>query len=204
MYALADDYRENPVHYFVDDVGQRRGIVYQPDVYTLAELVAELAGAHGLIDVGCGYADKLEAIHRRHPDWELLGVDYGHNIEHCRRTHRWGAWMEHDLETGLDVLASNRVIVCSDVVEHLADPTRLLKSLKTAAAPAVVISTPERDVMYGQPHSGPPANLCHVREWNMAEFRKLLASAGLNVRWHGLSRSSDQDNWCATQVAVCQ
>jgi hypothetical protein len=40
---------------------------------------------------------------------------------------------------------------------------------------AMFISTPDRDKRRGVSDMGPPANPCHVREWNYGEFEKLLA-----------------------------
>lgn len=203
-FCLPETYRGNPVCYFLDDVTETRGIVFQPDVYAMAELLATMSGAQTVWDVGCGWGDKLAAIHDRHPEWGYVGVDYGANIDHCVRTYPWGNWIDHDLEKFLAIPADGGIVVCSDVIEHLADPTNLLEQLRDSGAAAIVISTPERDLMYGRDHNGPPQNLCHVREWNLTELREYLKACGLNVEWIGLTRSSDQGPYCHTTLAVCR
>lgn len=204
MFGLADTYRDNPVCYFLDDVTETRGIVFQPDVYAMAELLAVMSGAQTVWDVGCGWGDKLAGIQQRHPEWGFVGVDYGDNIAHCVRAYPWGNWIDHDLETPLDLPVAGGIVICSDVIEHLADPTALLETLRSAGAQAIVISTPERDLMYGRTHNGPPQNRCHVREWNLTELGDYLKSCGLTVEWIGLTRSSDQGPYCQTILAVCR
>lgn len=203
MFAIKPGYRENPGPvYFLDDVTETRGLVFQPDVYTLAEFLAELTGANRIVDVGCGWGDKLAGIHERHPDWQFLGIDYDVNIAHCRDTYDWGTWAELDLETQ-GFSARGGVVVCSDVVEHLVDPRNLIHSLRDSGAPVIVISTPERDVQHGALHEGPSPNRCHVREWNVAEFREFLTAEGLTVHHQGLTRGHDQSWIMPTQLAIC-
>lgn len=203
-YALPANYSENQVRYFVDDVTQVLGVVFQPDVYSLALLLADLTGAHGIVDVGCGYADKLAAIHAQRPDLNLTGVDFGVNIDHCRQQYDWGTWVDLDLERSQPIPALRQIVVCSDVIEHLADPAALLETLRDCGALAILISTPARDLLYGRVHAGPPQNPCHVREWNPDELREYLKSCGLNVEWLGLSRASSQGEYYTCTLAICR
>lgn len=209
-YGIKEGYIENPGPvYFHDDVTTTRGIVFQPDVYTFAERLANLADGEfaTIVDVGCGWGDKLAAMHARHPVWEFVGIDYGDNIRHCIETYDWGRWIDTDLESidafnALDVPMGAHLI-CSDVIEHLVDPVPLVKALKSARANSIVISTPERDVQYGYDHMGPSQNLCHVREWNAAELKGFLESEGLTVHHIGLTRGNDQSYAMGTILAVC-
>src|SRR5215813_13981991 len=66
---------------------------YQPDVYSLAQCLAS-GGAKRIIDVGCGKAEKLQPLADR---FDIIGVDFGANIEYCKKTHRFGRWIAHDL-----------------------------------------------------------------------------------------------------------
>lgn len=202
-FAIKDSYRENPGPvYFLDDVTETRGLVFQPDVYTLAELLAELTGITSIVDVGCGWGDKLAGIHTRHPHWKTLGIDYDQNIAHCKKTYNWGEWGEVNLETEW-FKAPDSIVICSDVIEHLVDPRHLVHTLRDCGATVIVISTPERDVQHGPDHAGPSPNLCHVREWNVAEFGEFLTAEGLNVRHQGLTRGHDQSWVMPTQLAIC-
>jgi hypothetical protein len=71
--------------YFIDHIPN---VVFQPDVYTLAELLAELAGVSTIIDVGCGQAGKLLDLSVRHPEWSLVGIDYGPNLSACQKDRK--------------------------------------------------------------------------------------------------------------------
>jgi hypothetical protein len=155
-----------------------------------------------IIDIGCGWADKLNQIHVHHPSWSYVGVDFGSNIAHCRSTHDWGAWSEQDLEQPWLLDARGAVIVCSDVIEHVADPRSLVHVMARSGAAAIIISTPERDLQHGPHHNGPPQNPHHVREWNGAEFASFLTSEGLKIRHIGLTRGNDQSMAMATQLVI--
>ena len=200
-YFLPDDYvARNEPEYFVDD---NLNAVWQPDVYPEAAAVGRRLGAQRIIDLGCGTAGKLVALH---PEFEIVGIDFGSNIEACRERYDFGTWMAVDLDRDetLDIDFAGAVLVCADVIEHVLHPERLLGLLKTAregGASCLLLSTPERE-LYNEPgHLGPPPNAAHVREWTRAELEQLLASHGL--RGHiGLTRSNDVMPYMQTILAV--
>ncbi len=205
-YFLKPGYRsrERP-EYFVDDL---EGVVYQPDVYPVAALTARALGASALIDIGCGRARKLV---EQAGTLETIGIDFGENLAWCREHYPARQWLECDLDRPHELPVSARqlrrsILVCSDVVEHLVHPEYLLASLRAALehAPALLLSTPERDLTRGLADSGPPANPCHVREWNLPEFARLLEYHGLAPRRIGLTRSDDQSGALHTILAVVE
>lgn len=223
-FNIKHGYVENPVAYFLDDPKPAADdpsatITFQPDVYTFAETIAALLSDGGdngvtVYDVGCGWADKLAAMNASSPRNYYVGIDYGANIEHCKETYGpqedgsgdWGDWIESDLEVGLPklpVLTERKVIICSDVIEHLDNPSPLLRDLASIDGAIVIISTPERDIQHGYAHMGPSPNLCHVREWNAEELHGYLASCGLKLLHHGMTRGNNRDWVMATQLVVC-
>lgn len=202
-YFLPDDYVENPEpSYYLDDVPGVRGITFQPDVYPYAEALAELGGLSAIVDLGCGYAEKLAALHEHHPDWNYIGIDHGQNLDYCRDTYTWGIWIDHDLEEFLPMFFDNAVLVCADVVEHLRDPASLLRSIAASATPAAVFSTPDRVREHGPAHRGPPPNLCHVREWAVHEFANMLNLYGLRVAEASTTRGNDRGDAENTMLVV--
>lgn len=213
-FGTPTEYRENPGPvYFLDDVTETRGIVFQPDVYAMAKLLAGIGKGIEeplpmILDVGCGWGDKLAALHATEPHWRYIGLDYGDNLAHCREAHPWGVWIEHDLEGSFALDDLVDVVICSDVVEHLVDPRPLLDSIHEMRDAVVVWSTPERDVqatLEGRARDlGPPRNLCHVREWNGLEFRSLLIAHGFEVQWFGLTRGNDVGDVMGTQIVVAR
>lgn len=200
-FCIKDGYRENPVPvYFLDD--PKGDITFQPDVIPYAEQLAAGLGVSRIVDVGCGWADKLALLHDRRPDWKLVGIDYGDNLTHCRNTYPWGEWIEADLETVTKIDARDAVVVCSDVIEHLADPTAMLEALRRSDASAVVFSTPERDVQHGHDHRGPSPNLCHIREWNVDELVAYISGSGFEVTAAELTRGNDIHPFLSTCLVV--
>ena len=200
-YFIKSGYQHrSDTSYFLES---RRGVVvYQPDVYRRAADIARKVGAHRIVDIGCGDGEKLVALY---PEFEVVGIDYGENLEQCRKQFDVGTWLEHDIESDdpLPVMDLERaVIVCADVIEHLVRPEKLLAKLRGALATcsAVVMSTPERNLRQGVHHTGPPPNPAHVREWTINEFSALLAAEGFHGRV-GLTRSNNHSSLRNTILA---
>jgi cyclopropane fatty-acyl-phospholipid synthase-like methyltransferase len=78
-------HRPDP-EYFADTEATLGRIVYQPEVYAHAAKIAAELGAAQLIDFGCGTGGKLARFAKR---FEIIGIDYGPNIEWCRRSLRF-------------------------------------------------------------------------------------------------------------------
>jgi SAM-dependent methyltransferase len=149
-----------------------------------------------LIDIGCGAGSKLV---RFAGDLETIDLDYGANIELCRRSHPGHRWIEYDIDSGGDLPIEpeelrRAIVLSADVVEHLVKPELLLRQIRAALAfaEAAVISTPDRDLTWGPDHTGPPPNPAHVREWTTPEFAAFLASEGFRNAELRLVESNDQ------------
>jgi len=206
-FELPAPYRaRGRAEYYVDSAAKDDGVTWQPDVYPAAAEIARSLGCDTLIDIGCGHARKLAPLH---PEFKIIGVDYGPNIEHCRRTYPFGTWLEADFEQVSllpipDRVLARSVVVCSDVIEHLVDPRNLLAELKAMlkAAPAVVLSTPDRVRTWGAGHLGPSPNPSHVREWSLEELRRLLEREGFRLATITHTRSNDARPELATILAI--
>lgn len=195
--------RAKPVYYAdtPDD-----GLTWQPDVYPTAAEIARSLQCDTLVDIGCGQARKLSALH---PEFKLIGVDYGGNMEHCRTKFPFGTWLEADFEdiSMLPLPARvlrHSVVVCSDVIEHLVDPRSLMHALREllAHAPALVLSTPDRERTWGKVHMGPPPNPAHIREWTLAELSALFEREGFTLAAATHTRSNDGSPDLATIMLV--
>jgi SAM-dependent methyltransferase len=203
-YSIRSGYtaRDLP-EYFDDDLG---GVVWQPDVYGDAGRIAARVGARRIVDVGAGDGTKLAALH---PAYDIVGIDFGANVERSAQRYPFGSWRHHDLDSPgpLPVTPeelAGAVVVCSDVIEHLRAPEILLDTLRATlgSASAVLISTPERDLWHGVRSSGPPRNRHHVREWSIREFEHLLRGAGFLHVSIGLTRANDQTEEAFTIQAL--
>jgi len=184
----------------------QRGRVYQPCVYPLAFSLARRIGCTTLIDIGSGNAEKLAAAH---PEFHIIGMDFGPNLVNCRRRYPFGEWLEWDIDHQPPPPLSPRILkdsllICSDVIEHLAAPDRLLLALNKWLnwAPYAIISTPDRDLVRGTEDPGPPANSAHVREWNQSELRRLLKHFGLFTEFIGTTLNNSVSREKKTILAI--
>lgn len=197
-----------PPEYFADT--DDSGITWQPDVYPETLALAREHDRAVIVDLGCGRAGKLVALRDQDPDLDIIGVDFGSNIDWCRENLPFGRWLGADLESVTTLpLATEEftraVIVCSDVLEHLIDPRpamQLICWLLDHGAACAVLSTPARDKRAGAGHLGPPANPSHVREWTQGEFRAFVGSFPLAIGRFGLTRSDDGGGGLTTQLVV--
>jgi SAM-dependent methyltransferase len=190
-YDIHRDYQTRPVPIYFPDVDD--GTTWQPDVYRLLRDLARVMDCQGVIDLGCGQGRKLAGLH---PEFAVLGVDTGANLEYCRSTYAFGTWVDANLErpqaqTLNGHALDHRAVVCADVIEHLIDPTGLMDTLRDVltVAPFAILTTPERDLTHGREHNGPPPNPAHVREWNLAELRRYAESHRLDVAFAGMTAS---------------
>ena len=195
--------RAKPVYYAdtPDD-----GLTWQPDVYPTAAEIARSLKCDTLVDIGCGQARKLSVLH---PEFKLIGIDYGGNMEHCRSKFPFGTFLEADFEdiSMLPLPArvlKNSVVICSDVIEHLVDPRSLMEAFRQVLkdAPALVVSTPDRERTWGRTHMGPPPNPAHIREWTLAELSALFVREGFTLAAATHTRSNDGSPDLATIMLV--
>lgn len=192
--------------YFDDTSGLKSGIVYQPEVYPVAEYLLATTGRSRLVDVGCGIGRKLAQASAP----RKLGIDFGANLSYCRATYPDRAqWCEVDLGREIPGELASRIgpedlVICSDVVEHLRDPRPLLAFLRTCfqRGALLITSTPERVLVRGPDHLGPPPNLAHVREWALGEYRALLNESDLPPMFVGLTHNNDHDRLLRTIISL--
>jgi SAM-dependent methyltransferase len=200
-YCIRDGYTPRLTPNYFADV-QSDGKRWQPDVLPITAHLARINGAKRLVDIGCGRATGLLPYSR---EFDVVGMDYGSNIEHCRMNYDWGTWVSCDLENDIpDVDTRDAAIVCSDVIEHLIKPDNLLATIMTGVVCAkfAVITTPDRERVYGYDHPGKPGNVHHVREWTLDEMTALLESCGLNVAWRGWTVSNNVDRLKNTMLVI--
>ena len=209
---LPDTYQPHiETEYFGDTLSIRTDTVCQPDIdppeiYPTAELLLAGTGRSRLVDVGCGIGKKLAASSAP----AKLGIDIGANIAHCRMAYPDAAeWMELDLGHPVpphlaEAIGPQDVVVCSNVIEHIPDPRPLLAFLSQCfrRGALVITSTPDRVLVPGPDHLGPPPNRAHVREWTLAEYRALLGAHGLPPLYIGLTLNNDAHRLPRTIVSL--
>lgn len=177
LYCIKDGYTINPTpSYFT---AQATDLPNQLAVYQVARTVSEQQQRTIVVDVGCGSGGKLLQFW---PESRTIGVDFGSNVDYCRRMFPQKDWRDINLETqGVVDLVTDwqaGLLICADVIEHLVQPECLLTSIRevTRRGGICLISTPERDLCRGRHDRGPPLNPSHVREWNLGEFFSLVSA----------------------------
>lgn len=193
-YGIKRGYHSRPAPDYYSDTSRPGAgeIIWQPEVYEVAARAARGLGCRYILDIGCGSGEKLGALH---PEFQIIGVDFGGNLDHCREKYPFGQWLEADFEKAeslpLDAaILKDCVVICSDVIEHLVDPRSLLRLIGGLIkhAPLALISTPERNLKEtGWLDNGPPRNPHHVREWTLNELRAFAEFMELHLAYEGLT-----------------
>ena len=173
------------------------------------------------LDVGSGPALKVRDYISPLTD-DITLVDKRSVEPLVRKTFKSVNYVGINLENGKYVSEIPfDIIVSSDVIEHLADPTNYLWLIKENLSKQgiAIITTPERDFLYGTGcmKSG---NDSHVREWSGNEFKSYLNSFGFSVKkqlfypmepipyWEYLfsrclSSIAHTKRWSSCQILVC-
>lgn len=186
--------------------GNEGGVVWQPDVYPTAANIARSLDCDTLIDIGC---DQFRQLGTLSPEFRLIGLGREASTAAAAEMVPAGIWLEVDVEN-LDLSAipaevlTRSVIVCSELIQCLVDPRSLLAALRQLLehAPALVLSTTDRERTYGTEHQGPPPNTSHVRQWSMTELRALLEREGFSLAAATHTRSHDRSQEAATTLIV--
>lgn len=171
MYNIHAGYRHRDKIEYFDDLENTDG--WQREVYETARDLMAREGLRTVTDIGCGSAYKL--VHML-GDYDTTGVDLPETIERVRAKYPDRKWISGSFEEV--VLEPADLVICSDVIEHVADPAALMEFIVRSTRQWVVLSTPDRELVYGwrnRHRFGPPENPTHVREWNMPEFAALVS-----------------------------
>lgn len=140
-----------------------------------------------VLDIGCGPATKL--IKFFHPlCQDIYGIDQEYIIEKNIKLYGLKTFYTDDFENPkLDLQKKFDVIICTDVIEHLFNPNKLLEYIKKYCYENtyIIITTPERDILRGSDCDYSP-HILHIREWNMQEFNNYLTYEGFIVLFHDI------------------
>ena len=203
-FLLPKNYKVNikPL-YFLDKNDRNR--IYQPHVYELARFFAQKKEINYLIDIGCGNGEKLINFPKQ---TKIIGIDFGENLKTFKKNIPNAKIIKANLEKKFPVInkeiLKSSIIICSDVLEHLVNPSILLKKLSEFSyiAPLILISTPDRDRVYSSKNLGPPKNPSHVREWALDELSALFTKYKFNYFLRGYTINNSVDKKKSTQLFI--
>jgi SAM-dependent methyltransferase len=194
-YGIAAGYRHRKRTLYFD--GTAETDEWQREVYVAAADLMRSQGLCTVYDVGCGSGYKL--VHYL-GEYETTGFEIEPTLTFLNRTYPDRRWRLVTL--GDRSLPPANLVVCADVIEHVDDPDALLNLLRHLTGEFLILSTPERDLVYAEGdrrrRCGPPWNITHVREWSFAEFGSYVGSR-FDIVEH-LVTNREQ----ATQMVVCR
>jgi 2-polyprenyl-3-methyl-5-hydroxy-6-metoxy-1,4-benzoquinol methylase len=177
------NYNENNTPGHHNDIGFKdEG---QKEVYLFCRDFMKKNNLNFVIDVGCGSAYKLTTFLS---DFNTLGIETEPCYTYLQQTYPTFKWLlsgkpEESFKL-YDEINNSDVVICSDVIEHVVNPDILVDYLLSLKSKYYIISTPCRDILchhpkfsntYKKSWSGPPMNVCHVREWTMKEFKQYIS-----------------------------
>ncbi|MFZ2099053.1 MAG: methyltransferase domain-containing protein [Oricola sp.] len=165
---------------------------FQNEVYQAAFDYLQVSGGSRVFDIGCGSGFKLMKFFS---DFDTVGFDVRQTVEFLRQAYSDREWRVSDL--GATPNEKCDVMVCADVVEHIPDPDMLMRFMAAIDFDRLFLSTPDRDIVRGVGHRGPPQNKAHCREWNSEEFAEYVG------RWFKVEDSVITNRAQGTQMVVC-
>lgn len=150
----------------------------------LAGLRLDSASAPRVLDIGSGLGDFLLALSEQFPDIPKLGLELsGRGVAIATRRLPEATFLQRDLIAGHHVPAEFREFgthaVCSEVLEHVDDPVRLLRNARPYMAKGcrLVITVP------GGPRSALDLHIGHRRHFTPEDLGQVLHDAGFAVEY---------------------
>jgi len=135
-----------------------------------------------LLEIGCGSGDLSREIEQHHPYVELVGIDASDvSVELARKKAHRSTFFRHDVSASMELPERYQGFathaVCSEVLEHLDDPSKALRHARTGLAPGarLVVTVPAGPMSAFDRHIG------HLRHYTHATLTKLLVDAGFEI-----------------------
>jgi 2-polyprenyl-3-methyl-5-hydroxy-6-metoxy-1,4-benzoquinol methylase len=168
---------------------------YERDRSTFLDWVG---GTHArVLDVGCASGVNAGWF-RRHGASEIVGVESDlHSADRAAKV--LDTVVHGPIETAVDELSGRfDLIVCADVLEHLADPWTVVERLAAFASPSTVLAVSMPNirfvgalwrVAFGRGFEYEPGgifDISHLRFFTRSNARQLIETGGWRVeRWGG-------------------
>jgi SAM-dependent methyltransferase len=190
IYCIKKGYHHAKISIQFDDTWNADQ--WQKKVYELSVAIMQRNAYRSVIDVGCGSAYKLITLFS---DYETIGIEISPFYEWLLEKYPDRKWLLFDAVTaGLKA----DLVICSDVIEHTAQPDEFMEFLNTLQFNELILSTPERNIVAGYDDYGPPENPSHLREWNTDEFKQYV-SRFFEIKEHHILPDKS-----VTQVVICR
>jgi 2-polyprenyl-3-methyl-5-hydroxy-6-metoxy-1,4-benzoquinol methylase len=116
---------------------------WQLEVYLHALGLMKKHNLESVVDIGCGSAYKLITDLG---DYKTIGLELPENVRLLQKQYPARKWQVSDFSTRHDISAD--VVICSDIIEHLVDPDELIEFIKGIPFKYLILSTPNRELLY--------------------------------------------------------
>ncbi|HKS21984.1 MAG TPA: class I SAM-dependent methyltransferase [Thermoanaerobaculia bacterium] len=150
----------------------------------LSLLMSETPRPLRVLDVGSGQGDMARALLRADPEIRVLGLELSaFGVSIAREKVPAARFLQRDLMESAAVPAEfagwANFAVCSEVLEHVDDPVRLLRHAAAymASGCKVVVTVP------GGPMSAFDRQIGHRRHFRAGELKEIAEKAGFRVRF---------------------
>jgi SAM-dependent methyltransferase len=137
-----------------------------------------------VLDIGSGVGEFLRVLHIQHAGIPKLGLEMSHcGVEIASHRLPQALFLQRDLVFGNDDPKEHRGFathaVCSEVLEHVDDPGRLLRNARAYMADGcrLIVTVP------GGPQSRFDKYIGHRRHYTPSDIRKVLTDAGFTVEF---------------------
>jgi len=151
-------------------------------ILEILRLAGDEAGER-ILDVGSGTGGLAAELHRTFPAAEIVGIELSHEgVERARVAVPSATFIQRDLLHDEEVDPRLRgwatAAVCSEVLEHLDEPQRLLRGIASYLAPGcrLVVTVP------GGPMSAFDRSIGHRRHFTPGTLARLLEESGFRVQ----------------------
>lgn len=186
-YAIRPGYIHKKTTTHFDDTNNEDE--WQKEVYSFALETFQSNSFKKVLDIGCGSAYKLRSSF---DGLDFTGSEIEPTLTYLKSSYPLEKWK--DLKDCYN--ESYDLIILSDVIEHIDNPSDFLKNIiNNIPFKKMVISTPDRSLLEGS-SLGPALNPSHYREWTTEEFKRFISTI-MNVEDHFISNKEQ-----ATQVVL--
>jgi len=138
-----------------------------------------------VLDIGCGQGEFALDLQRRYPDLAIWGVEYSAEGVARGRSRAEAEGLKVQFRQ-VDLLQPTALgadqppattAVCSEVLEHVEDPTTLIRNARALLAPGcrLVVTVP------GGPRSAFDHHIGHYQHFTAGKLRSVLTDAGYRV-----------------------
>ena len=135
--------------------------------------------ASRFLEVGCGNAIVLKAIHECYPNMRIVGADvFTASLATARHHFDLPTYWQLDARC-MPLAEEFDIIGAFDVIEHIQEDTTVLRQMRDALVPGggILVTVPQHPFLWGPRDE----YLCHVRRYTRRELASKVKAAGFRI-----------------------